>query len=120
MARASVNINVLPTAPYGMAIVTDIASNAAAVTAAIEATEAAIDLALADPTISGDPTALGLVEDLETDNDAALVLAAASDAAVAGDIIISFDQAVVTSRTQLVKAFNDVVDFAVGNGLVTP
>ena len=119
MARASVNINVLPTAPYDLALVTDIATNTAAVTTAIEATVTAIDLALANGTISGNPTALGLVQDAETANDAALVLAAAADAAVAGDIIISFDQAVVTSRTQLVKAFNDFLTYAVGNGLVT-
>ena len=72
------------------------------------ANAAAITAALANDTISGDGTALGLVTAIQTANDVANV-----------NVSVSIDLAVITTADQLRAVFNEIVRVAIGNGRVT-
>jgi len=90
--------------------------------AAIEALQAAVDdavvAALADPTISGDPTALGLVEDIETAFAAYVAAVTAADtAAAAKNLVVDYDDTVITSRNALRAALRQIEHAAEGSGL---
>ena len=104
MARLTVTADVLPAAGYNPSSTANGAG-----TDGLTAIGTAVTAALADPTIDGDPTAKGLVEDIE-----------AAQLACLTDVYVSFDTSSVTSRDQLRGAFDAVLRYAVGNGLVTP
>jgi hypothetical protein len=124
MARATVKATIqttLASGPVSDAVgATDQVTNVTTAQAGVADVDAAITAALADPTISGDPTALGLVETIETDFAVVSAPLALASAGLTGNVIVSFDSEVVLSRDQLRGAFAAIVDYAVGNGLVTP
>lgn len=102
MARITINgtilqvVNGVPSAS-AVAIPDVVTTNAAAITAA-----------LANGTISGDGTALGLVTAIQTSNNLALQ-----------NVSVSIDRAVVLTKDQLRAAFNEIINAAIAGGIVT-
>ena len=64
--------------------------------------------ALANGTISGDGTALGLVTAIQTAQQACLA-----------DVYVSFNQATIATQAQLKAAFAQALAYALASGLVT-
>lgn len=95
-----------------------IAVSIAAVAALQAAVDDAVVAALADVTISGDPTALGLVEDIETAFAAYVAAVTATDtASTAKNLVVDFDDEVITSRNALKAALRAIEQTAEGSGL---
>lgn len=114
------------TSPSVAATAGDVA--VAAVQALVGAVTTAQGLAEADATISGNPTALGLVEDIGTAFTAltdALTLAKAATVAAAagaagGEVIVDLDTTAVTSTNQLKAALASALQTLRGTSLLTP
>lgn len=89
---------------------------------AIEALQAAVDdaqaAAEANATIAGDGTALGLVQDIGT-AFAAYVAAvtAGTSAAAAKNVVVDYDDSVITTRNALRRCLDAVMRQAEGHGL---
>jgi hypothetical protein len=89
---------------------------------AIAALQAAVDdaqaAAEADETISGNPTALGLVEDIGTAFAAYVAAVTAGETAASGkDVILDLDDEVITSRAAAKASLDAMMQTLDGSGI---